>query len=101
MNRILGGKKQLVNENSSIIEIRESTLLLLAELSAHLKLMTDSDLNNLELQNKNIEKQFPIMYLINGQLADALTHVGQITSWRRIAGNPQPKGVNVFLGVKK
>ena len=28
--------------------------------------------------------------LLNGPLADFLTHVGQITAWRRIAGCPAP-----------
>ena len=100
-NRILGGENQGKIEKKSITQTRESTLILIAKLSTHLKLMTDIDLINLELQNKYTDRQFPLMYLLNGQLADALTHVGQITSWRRISGNPQPEGVNVFLGVKK
>ncbi|MEL6388638.1 MAG: hypothetical protein AAFQ02_00635 [Bacteroidota bacterium] len=44
--------------------------------------------------------EFPIWNLINGPLADALTHVGQLVSWRRANGNPQPAGVNVFTGEK-
>ena len=40
------------------------------------------------------------MYLMNGPLLDALTHVGQILSFRRTSGNPQEAGVNVFLGKK-
>jgi hypothetical protein len=43
-------------------------------------------------------RDHPIWYLINGPLADALTHVGQINAWRRLAGNPCPK-VSVFLGL--
>ena len=55
--------------------------------------MNDSELAEME---KNTSRKLPFWYWINGPLADALTHVGQITSWRRISGNPQLKGVNVF-----
>ena len=43
------------------------------------------------------EREFPIWNLINGPLSDALTHVGQIASWRRMNGNPIP-GARVFHG---
>ncbi|MCK5671198.1 hypothetical protein KAI10_07435, partial [Candidatus Bathyarchaeota archaeon] len=43
------------------------------------------------------EREFPVWNLINGPLSDALTHVGQIASWRRMNGNPIP-GARVFHG---
>ncbi len=42
-------------------------------------------------------KRFPVWNVLNGPLADALTHVGQMNAWRRLSGNPTPR-VNVFLG---
>jgi hypothetical protein len=39
----------------------------------------------------------PFWHLLNGPLSDALTHVGQIASFRRLHGNPVPRH-NVFLG---
>ena len=39
----------------------------------------------------------PFWHIINGPISDALTHVGQINSFRRLAGNPTPKA-NVFVG---
>jgi hypothetical protein len=33
----------------------------------------------------------PFWHMINGPFADALTHVGQINAFRRLAGNPTPK----------
>ena len=39
----------------------------------------------------------PVWYLINGPLSDALTHIGQIASWRRINDNPILRA-NVFFG---
>ena len=46
------------------------------------------------------EMSYPFLYLINGPLSDALTHVGQVLTLRRANGNPQDAGVNVFLGQK-
>jgi hypothetical protein len=45
--------------------------------------------------------EFPMWHLLNGPLADALTHVGQVVSYRRSAGNPVNPNVNVFMGVTK
>ena len=39
----------------------------------------------------------PFWHILNGPIPDALTHVGQINSFRRLAGNPVP-GANVFAG---
>jgi uncharacterized damage-inducible protein DinB len=100
-NRILDDGLNSIYETESISQTRENTLTLINEVSTQLKLMTDVEFKALELKNEDVEKQFTFWYLLNGPIADALTHVGQITSWRRISGNPQPKGVNVFLGVKK
>ncbi|NME69623.1 hypothetical protein [Flammeovirga aprica] len=79
-------------------EYRAETLSLYWDLSQHLREMDPKTLENYNYNGST--QSFPFWYLINGQIADALTHVGQVVSWRRIAGNPQPKGVNVFLGKK-
>ncbi len=42
-------------------------------------------------------RDHPFWHAINGPLADALTHVGQINLCRRLGGNPAPK-VSVFKG---
>jgi len=44
---------------------------------------------------------FPLWHLLNGPLADALYHTGQVVSFRRSSGNPIPAGVNVFMGTKE
>jgi len=44
--------------------------------------------------------EFPFWNVINGPIADAIWHTGQIVSFRRSSGNPFPKGVNVLRGVK-
>ena len=76
---------------------RDEILNLYELLSKHLKLMTEKELSNSTFYSKKYVQEFPFWQMLNGPIADALTHVGQITSWRRISGNIQPK-VNVFLG---
>ena len=93
--RVFGGEKQNKESLNSFQKIREANLFLLKKLVTLLREMNDSELVEME---KNTSRKLPFWYWINGPLADALTHVGQITSWRRIAGNPQLKGVNVFIG---
>ena len=93
--RVFGGEKQNKDALNSFHQIRKASLSLLENLTIKLKEMGDS---NLEEMEKKTSRKLPFWYWINGPLADALTHVGQITSWRRIAGNPQQKGVNVFIG---
>jgi len=55
-----------------------------------------SNMSDEELISLQILKQ-PFWLMINGPLADALTHVGQISSIRRMAGSPAPKS-NSFRG---
>jgi hypothetical protein len=45
--------------------------------------------------------EFPFWNAINGPIADAIWHTGQVVSFRRSSGNPFPKGVSVLRGVKK
>lgn len=53
--------------------------------------MSDEELSKIKIRHK------PIWNMINGPISDALTHVGQINSFRRLAGNCAP-GANVFTG---
>ena len=53
--------------------------------------MSDEDLKEITIRG------MPFWHIINGPLSDALTHVGQINSFRRLAGNPTPKA-SVFTG---
>lgn len=47
-------------------------------------------------------KEFSFLNAINGPIADAIWHTGQIASFRRSSGNPIPKGPRFLTGkVKK
>ncbi len=59
---------------------------------------------NMDLEALNLgagSRTFPFWYIINGHLSDALTHVGQVVSFRRTSGNPIRKGVSVFEGITR
>ncbi len=42
--------------------------------------------------------QFPFWNLLNGPIADAINHVGQIISFRRTNGNPYNQNISVLRG---
>lgn len=78
--------------------VREEILSLYEATSKHLKTLDNDDiLNTYSVSPKSLNGDFPFWFVINGHLADCLTHIGQLVSWRRLSGNPQPK-INVFLG---
>ncbi|MFX1251661.1 MAG: hypothetical protein ACFFCZ_08625 [Promethearchaeota archaeon] len=61
---------------------RDHVLYLLQELRDQFYKLEDSKLDFIKIRN------LPFWHIINGPLSDALTHVGQINSIRRLAGNP-------------
>jgi len=71
---------------------RKSILEMLQALREALLSMDDDKLGGVSIYER------PFWHIINGPMADALTHVGQINSFRRLAGNPTP-GANVFMGL--
>jgi len=90
INLSLTGTK--TNRPNEIISARKSVLDMLVALRNASLSMTDEELQNASIDNHSF------WHFINGPIADALTHVGQINSFRRIAGNPTPKA-NVFRGL--
>lgn len=74
---------------------RARTLAALVELSALIARLDDRRLATLRIGAG--PDALPVWNLVNGPLADALTHVGQLSSWRRLAGSPAPKA-DVFRG---
>ena len=47
------------------------------------------------------EKEFPFWNAINGPIADAIWHVGQVVSFRRSSGNPINPKINHLSGTIK
>ena len=53
---------------------------------------------NVVFSRRDQRTDYPFWNLLNGPLADAIYHVGQIVSFRRSSGNPINSKVNVFRG---
>ena len=82
---------------------RIKTLQNLKKASDLLKATGGEGVDSFKMIYKNGEKttEFPFWNLINGPIADAIWHVGQIVSFRRSSGNPFNSKVSVFLGKLK
>ena len=83
-------------------ELRRATLNYLKQASKLFEKQSETELEQLNIifDRGGEQTKFPVWNLINGPVADAIYHTGQVVSFRRTSGNPIPKGVNVFLGVK-
>ena len=78
---------------------RKKTLEMLQEASNLLK-QADTKLDNhsMVFQNGANKTEFPFWNLINGPIADALWHVGQVVTFRRSSGNPFNSKASVLTG---
>ncbi len=76
-------------------EIRTEILMMLQEVRNEL-LEQQPDMDALSIQFP--QQSYPYWNLINGPVADAIYHTGQLIIMRRMSGNPVPPGVNVLEG---
>ena len=81
----------------TVEQFTEGSLQFCSQLSHHLSTMKDEELKSIKIHLRRTQTDYTVWYLINGPLADALTHIGQINSWRRAAGNPCPR-ISPFTG---
>lgn len=81
-------------------EKRTQTLQNIQAASEILRAFDDNDLTEFPVvfQRGDRKNEFPFWNLINGPIADAIWHVGQVVSMRRSAGNPIRQGISVFNG---
>ena len=93
---------QATTPKMDFTQMREKTLNNLEEASKILK-SNQALLDSFPMifQNPTRTTEFPFWNLINGPIADALWHVGQVVSFRRSSGNPFPSGVSVLQGTKR
>ncbi|MBP2830994.1 hypothetical protein J8281_02240 [Aquimarina sp. U1-2] len=84
-------------------ELRKHTLLNLEKSSRLLAGKSSDSIADYKVifKSEKNQREFPYWNMINGQLSDAIYHVGQIVSFRRSNGNPMHPKVNVFLGTTK
>lgn len=84
-------------------ELRVITLKNLKAASDQLRGADETAVSNMKMIFKRGDQSssFPFWNNINGPIADAIYHTGQIVSFRRTSGNPINSKVNVFIGKTK
>lgn len=94
-------KVSAANKKLSFAELRQQTLQQIQAASELLKQpgAKPEDMD-MVFERDSSKQEYPFWNLVNGPIADALWHVGQVVSFRRSSGNPFPKGVSVLQGTK-
>ncbi|MDW3195606.1 MAG: hypothetical protein R8G66_24735 [Cytophagales bacterium] len=84
----------------SFRDLRRKTLEQLRQASQLYSKLSEEELAKAQVIFKNGENEnaFPLWHIMNGPIADALWHAGQVVSFRRSSGNPMNPNVNVFMG---
>jgi hypothetical protein len=100
---ILNASKNQVNHRRDPVQmtandLRLATLYNLKSASAAMALVEDLEELNILFEGSTGRKALPFWYVLNGPLADAIYHTGQMVSFRRTSGNPMNPKVNVFMG---
>jgi len=87
-------------EEVSFSDKRKITLENIYQASKLVRQKSDQEVQACEIiiQRGERETSFPIWNLLNGPIADAIYHTGQIVTYRRASGNPLYPGVSVFTG---
>jgi len=78
---------------------RKETLQNLEKVVNILKASKDTDFKDYNIRYAN-GGQLPFWNVINGPIADAIYHTGQVVLMRRMSGNPMDSKVNVLAGVR-
>ena len=80
-------------------EMRKLTLENFKKTSDILKSSDDLSKFVMKIKRRNGKvEEYPFWNQLNGPIADAIWHVGQVVSFRRSAGNPLPKGPSFLTG---
>ena len=97
---VRGGDK--VEPELTFAEMRKQTLENLKHASTLLQ-NKEAQVDDMKVIFQRGEKtsEFPFWNVLNGPLADAMWHTGQIVANRRASGNPLHPGVSVFTGKTK
>jgi len=91
-------KQNIEKEEMTFLEMRKQTLLNFEALRN--KILSTKDLSTLSTIKEG-KVTIPFFNIINGPIADAIWHTGQLASFRRSSGNPINTKVNHFTGTIK
>ena len=104
-NVILNGSKNVPNlsgkqEQLTYEQLRAQTLQNLKAASDLLRGKSPEEMAEhlIVFQRGENKNEYPYWHMINGPIADAIYHTGQIVSFRRASGNPINPKVSVFMG---
>lgn len=113
IEHIYGLSKTIVNATQSKVnsgaaeqltfeQIRQRTLENIATASKILKEASEGEIKDMKVifQRGENTTEFPFWNMINGPIADAIYHTGQVVGYRRASGNPIPGGVRMLTGEK-
>jgi hypothetical protein len=103
---IINAARSVPNDNTvakptlSFEEMRRKTLENVRDASVILKGLSDEQVGQLKVIFKSDKgtSEFPFWNELNGPIADALWHTGQVVSFRRGSGNPFNAKASVFSG---
>ena len=100
---ILNASKNQVNERRDPVQmtakdLRLATLYNLKSASEAIALVEYLDELTILFEGSTGREALPFWNVLNGPLADAIYHTGQMVSFRRTSGNPMNPKVNVFMG---
>ena len=89
-------------EDLTFEETRKKTLENIQRTSRLLKEGKQGDMDNYKMifQRGDDITEYPFWNMINGPIADAIYHTGQVVGYRRASGNPIPSGVRMLTGKK-
>ena len=81
-------------------ELRARTLLRLRDASTRFAGLDEAAMGDLKVMFSygGNYSEYPLWNLVNGPVADAIYHTGQLITLRRVSGNPSDPRVNVFTG---
>jgi len=98
--RKVANVRAMTKEQLTFEQMRKRTLENIQGASEILKKSSDDDLNNYKVifSNDKGTQEFPFWNQLNGPIADALWHTGQVVSYRRGSGNPFNEKASVFSG---
>lgn len=82
----------------SFDEKRKQILENLLAASNQLKQMKDLSNAKMVFQRGDLSQEYPFWNLLNGPIADAINHTGQVITFRRTAGNPISPNISVLTG---
>ncbi len=91
------------NYGLSLPELRQATLENIETVSKTLSKSDDAAFGGFKaaFQGRERRVEYPFWNMLNGPIADALYHTGQIVAFRRASGNPINPKAKVFFGKLK